>query len=284
MCVEVKSMEPKSMANLAATATSLDRALTILEMAARKPEGVSNSDIHRQLQIPRSSCSYVLSRLESAGYLRRSASDRRYGLGLKILTLAHGALRDLGLRGIAEPILHKLTYETGYSGLIGVLQHGKVVIVDKVDRPGLAEIDFELGVTLPAYATGLGKMLLASLEPDELTAFLSSHPLTKKSKKTIDSREELLKDLSIARRRGYATSDGELFVGVCGIAAPIRDAGGIVCAGLSLAGVGVPLDEPELIARVKGAAAMISRRLAKATLARQSFNDGVHALSCVTHL
>jgi IclR family KDG regulon transcriptional repressor len=272
------------MANLAATATSLDRALTILEMAARKPEGVSNSDIHRQLQIPRSSCSYVLSRLESAGYLRRSASDRRYGLGLKILTLAHGALRDLGLRGIAEPILHKLTYETGYSGLIGVLQHGKVVIVDKVDRPGLAEIDFELGVTLPAYATGLGKMLLASLEPDELTAFLSSHPLTKKSKKTIDSREELLKDLSIARRRGYATSDGELFVGVCGIAAPIRDAGGIVCAGLSLAGVGVPLDEPELIARVKGAAAMISRRLAKATLARQSFNDGVHALSCVTHL
>ena len=266
------------------TATSLDRALNILEMAARRPDGLSNSDIHRQLDIPRSSCSYILGRLEKAGYLRRSMYGKRYGLGLKILTLAHGALRDLGLRGIAEPILHKLTNETGYSGIIGVLQHGKVVIVDKVDRPGLAEIDFELGATLPAYATGLGKMLLASLDTEELMTFLSSHPLTRKSSRTIDTRDKLLKDLAVARRRGYATSDGELIVGVCGIAAPIRDAEANVCAGLSLCGVGVPLDETALIDAVKGAAATISRRLAKATLTRKAFNDDVHALSCIAHV
>ena len=266
------------------TATSLDRALTILEMAAYKPAGLSNSDVHRQLKVPRSSCSYILGRLERAGYLRRSTYGKRYGLGLKILTLAHGALRDLGLREIAEPILHELTRETGYSGIIGVLQHGTVMIVAKVDRPGLGAIDFELGATLPAHATGLGKMLLACLEPDELERFLSTYSLVKKSKRTIGSREELLKTLVLVRRRGYATSDGELFADVRGIAAPIRDAGGMVCAGLSLAGVGVPLDEPDLTKAVKGAAAMISRRLAKATFTRQSFHDGVHPLSCIAHL
>jgi DNA-binding IclR family transcriptional regulator len=277
-------MESDRMLKTETTATSLDRALTILEMAARKPDGLSNSDFHRQLDIPRSSCSYILGRLEKAGYLRRSAYGKRYGLGLKILTLAHGALRELGLRGIAEPILHELTQQTGYSGVIGVLQHGKVMIVDKVDRPGLGDIDFELGATIPAHATALGKMLLASLGPDQLETFLSTYPLIKRSKKTVDSRGELLQDLALIRRRGYATSDGELFVDVCAIAAPIRDAGGVVCAGLTLAGVGVPLDEPDLVRAVKGAAAQISRRLAKATLTRQSFNDDAHALSCIAHV
>ena len=78
--------------------TSLDRALAILESAAQKPGGLTNAVIHRRLTIPTSSCSYILNRLEKAGYLRRSAFTRKYEMGLKILTLAHGALRDMGLR------------------------------------------------------------------------------------------------------------------------------------------------------------------------------------------
>jgi IclR family KDG regulon transcriptional repressor len=264
--------------------TSLERALAILEMASKKPGGLTNADIHRRLAVPTSSCSYVLSRLERAGYLRRSAFSRRYELGLKILTVAHGALRDMGLRAIAEPILHNLARQTGFSGLMGVLQNGQVVIVDKIEQPSLAEIDFEIGVTLPAHATALGKMLLASLKPAELKMFLTKYKLSKKSIRTIDSCERLLKELDIIRRRGYSTSDGELIFGICGLAAPISDSAGNVCAGLSLVGANIPLEDPTIIRAVKEASKLISRQLTKAALNTRSFEAGLHALSSIAHL
>ena len=261
--------------------TSLDRALEILELASQRPGGLTNADIHRVLRIPKSSCSYVLARLERTGYLRRSTSSRRYELGLKVLTLAHGALRDMGLRATAEPVLHELADQTGCSGLIGVLQQGRVVIVDKVDQPSLATVDFEIGVLLPAHATALGKVLLASLSHTELNRFLGKHKLTKKTARTLDTRKDLIEELDAIRRRGFSTSDGELFPGMRGLAAAIRDPAGEVCAGLSLVGNEIPLDDPEVAKAVRRAAMLISKRLEKAASSRRSLDSGIHALSAM---
>ncbi len=76
---------------------SLDRALLILELVSSRPGGWSNAELSRRLGMATSSCSYVLGHLERAGYLRRRAASGRYEIGIKMMTIAYGALGAFGL-------------------------------------------------------------------------------------------------------------------------------------------------------------------------------------------
>src|ERR1700730_7608160 len=238
---------------------SLERALAILEFIAHKSGGLTNAEISPHFRVATSTTSYILSRLEHEGYLRRDSENGRYEMGLKIVALSHGALRDMGLRRIAEPMLHRLSAETRISALIGVLERGRVMIVDKVEKPDLARIDMDIGVRYPAHSTALGKVLLAHLPEHQLLNLFDHYWLQKTSPKTIDSRSRMLVELEMVRKQGYAASDGELFLGIRAVAAPIFDASGEVSAAVSVTGVTVSIGEETVINTVKAAAREISR-------------------------
>jgi IclR family KDG regulon transcriptional repressor len=238
---------------------SLERALAILEFIAHKSGGLTNAEISARFKMATSTSSYILKRLEREGYLRRAPENGRYEMGLKIVALSHGALRDMGLRRIAEPILHRLSSETKTSALIGVLERGRVMIVDKVEKPDLARIDIDIGVRYPAHSTALGKVLLAHLPEPQLVSLFDHYGLPKTSPKTIDSRSRLLEELKTVQTHGYAISDGELFLGIRAVAAPIFDAGGEVSAAVSVTGITVSVEEETVINTVKAAAREISR-------------------------
>jgi DNA-binding IclR family transcriptional regulator len=238
---------------------SLERALAILEFVAHKSGGLTNAEISGHFKMATSSSSYILKRLERGGYLRRDPESARYEIGLKLVALSHGALRDMGLRRIAEPILHRVSAETKTSALIGVLERGRVMIVDKVEKPDLARIDIDIGVRYPAHSTALGKVLLAHLPERQLLDLFDHYGLPKTSPKTIASRSRLLEELRIVQKQGYAVSDGELFMGIRAVAAPIFDAGEEVSAAVSITGVTVSVEETTLINTVKAAAREISR-------------------------
>jgi IclR family KDG regulon transcriptional repressor len=249
---------------------SLERALAILELIAHKSGGLTNAEISARFKMATSTSSYILKRLERDGYLRRDPENGRYEMGLKIVALSHGALRDMGLRRIAEPILHRLSSETKTSSLIGVLERGRVMIVDKVEKPDLARIDIDIGVRYPAHSTALGKVLLAHLPEGQLLNLFDHYGLPKTSPKTIDSRSRLLEELKTVQTQGYAISDGELFLGIRAVAAPIFDAGGEVSAAVSVTGVTVLVDEATVINTVKAAAREISRCFRTAMEGRRS--------------
>ncbi len=238
---------------------SLERALAILEFVAHKSGGLTNAEISERFKMATSTSSYILHRLEREGYLRRDRENGRYEMGLKIVALSHGALRDMGLRRAAEPILHRLSAESRTSALIAVLERGMVMIVDKVEKPDLARIDMDIGVRYPAHSTALGKVLLAHLPQHQLLSLFDHYGLTKTSPKTIDSKSRLLDELQVVQKQGYAISDGELFLGIKAVAAPIFDAGGDVSAAVSVTGITVSIDEGAVINTVKEAAREISR-------------------------
>jgi IclR family transcriptional regulator, KDG regulon repressor len=249
---------------------SLERALAILEFVAHKSGGLTNAEISAHFDVPTSTTSYILCRLEREGYLRRDPANGRYEMGLKIVALSHGALRDMGLRRIAEPILHRLSSETKTSALIGVLERGRVMIVDKVEKPDLARIDIDIGVRYPAHSTALGKVLLAHLPERQILNLFDHYGLPKISPKTIDSRSRLLEELKTVQKQGYAASDGELYLGIRAVAAPIFDAGGEVSAAVSATGVTVSVEEETVINKVKAAAREISRCFRIAVEGRRS--------------
>ena len=249
---------------------SLERALAILELVAHKSGGLTNAEISGYFKMATSTSSYILQRLERESYLRRDPENGRYEMGLKIVALSPGALRDMGLRRIAEPILYRLSAETRISAIIGVLERGRVMIVDKVEKPDLAKIDMDIGVRYPAHSTALGKVLLAHLPQHQLLSLFDHYGLTKTSPKTIDSRDRLLAELKMVQKQGYATSDGELFLGIRAVAAPIFDSRGDVSAAVSATGVTLSVEEMGVINSVKAAAREISRSSSGVAQTRKS--------------
>ncbi len=221
---------------------SLERALLLLETVAHRPDGYSNSELSRKLGIPSSSCSYVLARLTRERYLSRGTGGR-YTVGPKALILAHAALRRMGFRPFAEPVLYWLVEETHLAANIGVLEGGRVLLVDRIESPeylsGGVQLPKELrdiGIELPAHTTGLGKVLLAGLEPSQLKKTLDEQGLTKVTARTIISAAQLGRELERVRERGFASAQGEHYVGFWSVAAPIIGADGKTRAAVSLTG------------------------------------------------
>ena len=138
------------------------------------------------------------------------------------------------------------------------------MIVDKVEKPDLAKIDMDIGVRYPAHSTALGKVLLSHLPESQLLSMFDHYKLAKTSPNTIDSKSRILAELELTRKQGYATSDGELFLGIRAVAAPIFDAMGGVPASVSVTGVTVSLEDTHIINSVKVAAREISRRFGAA--------------------
>ena len=121
-------------------------------------------------------------------------------IGLKVVAVAHAALREMGLRRVAEPVLHRMVAETNYSGLVAVLERGLMMIVDKVEaRPDLVKIDLDMGVRYPAHSTALGKVLLAHLPAEEVAEIFNRYTGGADPVKSGQFRERMTEELADAR-------------------------------------------------------------------------------------
>lgn len=262
-------MAPVHLEDISAS-NSLERALKLLEIIGHTPGGLNNKEISSQLHIATSSSSYILSRLERDGYVIREESGR-YKIGLKVLALASGVLRELGFHYVAGPVLHRLTEATRLSSYMGVLDRNHVLVVEKVESPEFVKSEVDIGTELPSHSTSLGKMLIAHLPQNQLADLVEVIQLEAKTPYTILSKPEFRRHLEMVRREGFATSEEEAFSGTRSVAAPILDERGMVRAAISVAGhcsQAAWLDFPNLIAMVQVAARDLSRSLSGRTSGR----------------
>jgi IclR family KDG regulon transcriptional repressor len=88
-------------------------------------------------------------------------------------------------------------------------------------------------VRLPAWATGLGKVLLAHLPPDELQRRMEGVTFEQFTDKTITDMAQLERVLAQIRAEGIGRDEGEHMSFVYCVAAPVRDHSGAVVAAMS---------------------------------------------------
>lgn len=145
----------------ASPATAVERALNILEAAAHRRDGLTNSEISRKLGIPKSSASYILRTLERRGYLRREPESGRYRLGLKILSLGGDAQANLDIADVALPFMRSLVEKIHLTVHLAVLDQGEAVYIEKVEAPGFFRVNTWVGRRMFLHSTSVGKCLLA---------------------------------------------------------------------------------------------------------------------------
>ncbi len=254
---------------------SLERALELLKLLEHFPGGLTNAEICRRLDMPKSTASWILRRLQKQGYLQRNTETRRYQIGLQVVALAHGALRDLGFRAIAEPALYRLAGDTGLSAGVGVLQGDQVLIVDRAEGGELLNRDAgarvsdrrtrehrDVGRELPIHATALGKVLLAHLPSEARDKLLRSMKLRRITPKTIVSKSRFLAEIEAVQKQGYATANEEQYVGIRALSVPIFDGGEVRAAVALNGGIAEPIwrETKKLVELIKIAATDISKR------------------------
>ena len=250
----------------ASPATAVERALNILEAAANRRDGLTNSEISHKLGIPKSSASYILRTLERRGYLRRDPETGRYRLGLKILSLGGDARANLDLAEVALPFMRGLQDRIHLTIHLAVLDQGEAVYIEKVEAPGFFKVNTWVGRRMYLHSTSVGKCLLAWLPKPEVETLLRQQGMKKRTPKTISSVAKLLSGLERVREQGHALDDEENSLGARCVGAPIFDTTGGVTAALGVSGTLTQMDEENMVKIVdalKETARRISRQLSR---------------------
>src|ERR1700747_871484 len=210
---------------------AVERALAMLEAVAQEPDGLSNAEISRKLQIPKSSASYILRTLETQGYLNRDGDSGRYRVGLKILSLSRGALTGIDVREVALPIMRHLVEKTTPPAPLAILDGPDAVYIEKVEPTGFIRMDTWVGRRMRVHTTSVGKALVAHIPQEQLEEILRKSGMEKRTPKTITTLPRLLKELEKVRTQCYAVDDEENNLGARCVGAPIFNQQGMIEAG-----------------------------------------------------
>ena len=241
---------------------SVDRAAALLIALGDVPGEAGVTELARRLGLHKSTASRLLATLERRGLVEQDEDTGKYRLGLAVIRLAERAERTLDLRAIAKPELDRLARATHESSALGVVGEGQLLTLAQSDGSIPCPPD-RTGRCVPLHSVSAGKVLLASM-PERDVMRLVRRGLDRFTDRTITQLEPLLEELARVRRRGFATTFGELEPGRNGVAAPVHDARGAVIAAVEVWGPSARLTMtrlPELVGQVREAAAAVSGRL-----------------------
>jgi IclR family KDG regulon transcriptional repressor len=245
-------------------ARSIERAFSILEMLNGTRRGWNVSEISRKQRIPKSSAHVIVLELERMGYLKRENTTRRYKLGLKICSLGRGLMNDLALPEIALPHMRWLVEQTRLTAHLGVLEKGHIVVIQKIDGPGMVKFDNYVGKRAEVHCTGLGKALLAFSNEQIIRDCLSVGSLARHTEATITSPVDFRKELVRVKQKGFSIDDEEEEAGVRCVAVPVFNPLGELVTALGVIGTTAQISSDSferLAATVKESSARISRAL-----------------------
>jgi DNA-binding IclR family transcriptional regulator len=243
-----------------ANVQSVDRALTILELLARRGEaGVT--ELAGMLGVHKSTAFRLIATLEGHRLVEQIGDRGSYRLGAGVFRLAGATAARLDVVQEARPVCRQLAAETRETVNVAVLSENSALYLDQVAGSSGIQSHNWVGQHIPLHATSNGKVLLSELDEGRLGPILESLPAY--TPNTITVAQELRKELTRVRELGYAIAVDELEPGLTAVAAPIRNVYGDVVASMSASGPTFRLSGriDDLVEKVTEAAIEVSRRL-----------------------
>ncbi len=214
---------------------ALAKGLRILSLFDEKRPSWRVSDLAAAAGLPMPTVYRAVMTLAAEGYLDHLPNGD-YRPGVRTLTLGTAALRSLDLVAIATPKLQQLAGRTGETVNLAVLSGDRVLYLVRLRNSDLVTANIQVGSTLPAVHTSIGKLLLAYLDEADLKERVTDASFAANSGPNAKlSLAELLDELPAVREQGWAMQDEELAYGLRSVAAPITSPDGRVLAGVNLA-------------------------------------------------
>lgn len=234
------------------------KAMAILDAYLPRSTELSLGELAARSGLPVSTTYRLAGQLVEWGGLER-ADGGGYRLGIRLWEIGALARASRTPVDIVSPFMADLFDVVHETVQLAVRDDDDVVYLDKMSGRHSTPVRSRDGGRLPVHATGVGKVLLAWASDEDLRLLLPEQ-LPRYTARTITDRNDLLAGLSAIRVDGVAYAREELTVGVTSVAAPVRDAGDMVMAAISLCVRSNRL-LPQHVVAVRTAAAAASRQL-----------------------
>jgi DNA-binding IclR family transcriptional regulator len=216
---------------------TLDRGIALLEAVAEADGPIGLDHLTGRLGLHQSVAYRLIRTLEDRRLVRRTA-DGRYEPGFGLSVLARGVSRPL--QTAALPELTALANDVGMTAFLTVRDGDESVTIASIEpRHAVAHVAYRPGTRHPVDRGAPGLALLAG------------------APRHAGER----RDVTTARRRGYATSHGEVLPGLSAAAAPIVSPRGEVLGSVAVVFLDRDRDVEALGRRLVQAAAAITAEL-----------------------
>ncbi len=257
------------------TNKSILKALDLVDVVCNTPGGVTLRAAAATANLSIATTHRLLRTLQGAGAV---SVDRggAYTLGPRLLALHDQGVRARrALQEVVDLRLRQMLTMRDLCVRLSVLDGTEIYIVAGADTCEDPKRHAAVGAHYDAYCTAPGKVMLAALHPRKLDEYVFSAGFVALTSKTIVAPSRLAEEIRNVQHCGYALDSGEFFEGVRAVAVPVRMEGGEVIASLSVAGIGMSLDNlAELVAGLSAHAGALSKQIGR-------IPGGLRALHCL---
>jgi IclR family pca regulon transcriptional regulator len=176
---------------------SLERGLAVIRAFGEDAPEMTMSEVAGRAKLTRAAARRFLLTLTDLGYVR--TDGRRFALSPRVLELGYAYLSSLSLPEIAEPHLERLVAQVRESSSVSVLDGDDIVYVARVPTSRIMRVAINVGTRFPAYATSMGRVLLAWLDEEALDEFLEQADLRRLTAHTVVTADALRRELRKVR-------------------------------------------------------------------------------------
>lgn len=202
-------------------APAVVKAFAIIEEVAREPGRLGISELARRLGLPKSSVYGLVKALLELEVLVQRGEQKGLRLGPRLLHLGRKAALDQSLEALAQPYLEALSQELKETIFLGICNWEEITITAKAESPAEWKVSAPVGTKLPLLAGATAKVFLSTLPEEKARAILAEKPLPRFTPRSIVDPEEFMRQVALARERGYATDYEEYLQGVNAICVPL---------------------------------------------------------------
>ena len=214
---------------------ALDRAFAVLDLLAASATPLGLAEIADALGLHKSTAHRFLMVLERHRMVERAQAGK-FRLGLRLCDLGSRAIEQFDLRDRAQLHLKTLVAEVEETAHLCILEKTHMVYIDKQEPERSIRMISRVGASSPIHCTAVGKAILATMPRSRVEELLPELRLERFTRRTMTSREALLKELERTSRRGYAVDDEEREEGVRCAGVAILDGRGEAVAAVSISG------------------------------------------------
>ncbi len=226
---------------------AVDRTLSVLELLARFPAGLSVQTVAAELGLAPSATHRLLNDLMRLGYVCQPRPQGDYALTIRLAALGLAFLGRAGVTDVAQPVLDRLAADSGELVRLSVAD-GDALIWVAVAQGATSGLRYdparEQGASAPLAYSAAGRAWAATLPQDRALALIDAQGLTPPPGSAMDSaidRAQILALLAQVRADGFATAVDCFLAGMAAIAVPVRRSDGLVLGCVSIAGPSVRL-------------------------------------------
>ena len=215
--------------------TSLEKALSILELELGEGRSLSVTEISRKLDMSKGTVHRILGTLKARRFFYQDGSTKMYGLGVRTLEIGTASKKEKYLRDAMVPFLMDLHKKCNETVNAAVCEYNKIRYIYRLESEEMLRISTSAGARFPGYCAATGKIFLSYMTNEDIRQIYGQkNCLKKRNGGSIGSVDALIGEIERVRVSKVAVDDEEALAGVYCVAAPILSPNGECVAAISI--------------------------------------------------